>query len=50
MKQCEYILGNNRADGEIILNGLSSDLEKHLSRHLFRKMLKITCQILGIYL
>lgn len=50
MKQCEYITGNNRADGKILQIGLSSALGKHLSSHLFRKMLEITCQILGICL
>lgn len=50
MKKCEYIIGNNRGDGNIIQIGLSSDVGKHLSRHLFMKTLKITGQILGIYL
>lgn len=50
MKKCEYIIGNNRGDGNIIQIGLSSDVGKHLSRHLFMKTLKITGQSLGIYL
>lgn len=50
MKQYEYIIGNNGADGKMIQISLSSDLGKHLSRPLFRKILGMNNQILGICL
>ena len=37
MKQCEYIIGNNRADGKIIQVGLSSDVGKNLNQWLIQE-------------